>query len=178
MQNDAFDDILSQWSKERPELDTAPLGVVIRVMALYRSFLREATRALEPLGLELWEYDVLSALRRQGRPFALPATGLARETGLSAGAMTNRIDRLAERGLVQRHPDYNDRRSVIVRLTRKGREIIDEAIQYRLEAASESLRDLEPRQLKQLADLLRMVVLSADNIRANDYASVRLERAG
>ena len=74
MKKDAFDDILDQWSEERPELDTAPLGVVIRVMTLYRSFLREATSALEPLGLELWEYDVLSALRRQGHPFALHAT--------------------------------------------------------------------------------------------------------
>jgi hypothetical protein len=63
---DAVDDILQQWSEERPELDTAPLGVVIRVMALYRSFYRDASKALLPLKLELWEYDVLSALRRQG----------------------------------------------------------------------------------------------------------------
>jgi DNA-binding MarR family transcriptional regulator len=97
MKKDAIDDILDQWSEERPELETAALGVVIRVMALYRSFSREAARALEPLGLELFEYDVLSALRRQGKPFALPATGLAIETGLSTGAMTNRIDRLEER---------------------------------------------------------------------------------
>jgi DNA-binding MarR family transcriptional regulator len=162
MQNDVVDDILNQWSDERPELGTAPLGVVIRVMTLYRSFLREATRALEPLGLELWEYDVLSALRRQGQPYALPATGLARETDLSSGAMTNRIDRLEERGLVSRHQDEEDRRSVIVRLTRQGRKAIDEAIQHRLDAASESLRDLDGQELKQLAGLLRIVVLSAE----------------
>ena len=80
MPQDAIDDILDQWSEERPELDTAPLGIVVRVMTLYRSFSRDATRALEPLGLELWEYDVLAALRRQGKPFTLPATRLARET--------------------------------------------------------------------------------------------------
>ncbi|NIV18694.1 MAG: MarR family transcriptional regulator [Woeseiaceae bacterium] len=162
MQSDVVDDILNQWSEERPELNAAPLGVVIRVMSLYRSFLREATRALEPLGLELWEYDVLSALRRQGQPFALPATALARETDLSSGAMTNRIDRLEERGLVSRHPDEEDRRSVIVSLTRQGRKVIDEAIQHRLDAASESLRDLENEELQQLAKLLRIVVLSAE----------------
>jgi len=158
---DAIDDILDQWSKERPELDTAALGVVIRVMALYRSFSREAGIALEPLGLELFEYDVLSALRRQGKPFALPATGLARETGLSTGAMTNRIDRLEERGLVQRQADKSDRRSVIVQLTSRGREAIDAAIQDRLDAARESLQDLNKGERKQLADLLRKVVLSA-----------------
>jgi hypothetical protein len=89
MSKDSFDDILDQWSAERPELDTASLGVVIRIMGLYRSFLRDATRALEPLDLELWEYDVLSALRRQGKPFMLSATRLARQTDLSSGAMTN-----------------------------------------------------------------------------------------
>jgi len=171
MQNDVVDDILNQWSAERPELDTAPLGVVIRVMTLHRSFLREATRALEPVGLELWEYDVLSALRRQGDPFALPATGLAKETDLSSGAMTNRIDRLEDRGFVSRHADEEDRRSVIVRLTRRGRKIIDEAIQHRLDAADAGLRDLDSGQLKQLADLLRTVVISAERVRDDESAA-------
>ena len=161
MEKDAIDDILDQWSDERPDLDTAALGVVIRVMTLYRSFSREAATALEPLGLELFEYDVLSALRRQGGPFALPATGLAIETGLSTGAMTNRIDRLEERGFVQRQADKTDRRSVIVRLTARGRQAIDEAIQHRLDAAREGLQDLNKSERKRLADLLRKVVLSA-----------------
>ena len=59
MEKDAVDDILDQWSEERPELNTAALGVVIRVMTLNRTFAREAASALEPLGLELFEYDVL-----------------------------------------------------------------------------------------------------------------------
>ena len=94
---DLVDDILDQWSEEQPELDMHALGVVVRVMTLNRRFADDAARALEPLGLELFEYDVLSALRRQGAPFSLPATLLARETELSSGAMTNRIDRLEER---------------------------------------------------------------------------------
>jgi len=163
MEKDAVDDILDQWSEERPELNTAALGVVIRVMTLNRTFAREAARALEPLGLELFEYDVLSALRRHGEPFALAATGLARETDLSTGAMTNRIDRLEERGLVEREADKSDRRSVIVRLTRSGRQAIDDAIQVRLDAARAGLADLKKGERKQLADLLRTVVLGADD---------------
>ena len=77
MKRDVVDDILDQWSEERPELNKASLGVVIRVISLNRAFLRQAAEALEPLDLEVFEYDVLSALRRQGRPYALPATGLA-----------------------------------------------------------------------------------------------------
>jgi DNA-binding MarR family transcriptional regulator len=154
---DAVDDILQQWSEERPELDTAPLGVVIRVMALYRSFYRDASKALLPLDLELWEYDVLSALRRQGQPFALAATKLARETDLSGGAMTNRIDRLEARGLVRRRPDKDDRRGVIVILSARGRRVIDEAIRFRLEAARESLRSLSAAEQEELAGLLRRI---------------------
>ena len=69
MERDSVDEILEQWSEERPDLDTSSLGVVIRVMSLYKAFLRQATAALERVGLELWEYDVLAALRRQGAPF-------------------------------------------------------------------------------------------------------------
>ena len=161
MNKDAFDDILDQWSAERPELDTASLGVVIRIMGLYRRFLRDATQALEPLDLELWEYDVLSALRRQGRPFRLSATRLARQTDLSSGAMTNRIDRLEERGLVRRVQDEEDRRGVNVSLTANGIREINRAIQHRLDAAARSLAALSEEEQKQLAGLLRKVVLSA-----------------
>ena len=161
MEKDAIDEILDQWSEERPDLDTASLGVVIRVMTLYRSFSRQATRALEPLELELWEYDVLSALRRQGEPYTLPATRLARETDLSSGAMTNRIDRLEERGLVRRRQDRNDRRGVNVSLTARGRRLIDRAIQHRLESARDSLAALDAEQQHELAQLLRAAVLAA-----------------
>ena len=160
MRKDAVDDILDQWSEERPDLATGSLGVVIRIMSLNRAFLRQAAEALEPLDLELFEYDVLSALRRQGRPFALPATGLAAETGLSSGAMTNRIDKLEARGLVRRRPDKSDRRGVIVSLTQDGRRAIDDAIQARLDAADHSLQGLSSNERNQLAALLRKVRLT------------------
>jgi DNA-binding MarR family transcriptional regulator len=155
MKTDTVDEILEQWADERPELDTASLGVVIRIMSLYKTFLKQATNALQPLDLELFEYDVLSALRRQGKPYSLPATGLAREADLSSGAMTNRVDKLEGRGLVRRMPDEGDRRGVIVSLSPQGKRIIDEAIQLRLDAADESLRSLAASERKQLAALLR-----------------------
>jgi DNA-binding MarR family transcriptional regulator len=159
MSRDAVDDILEQWAAERPELDPASLGVVIRVMSLYRAFHRQATAALKPLGLELFEYDVLSALRRQGKPFQLSATALARQTGMSTGAMTNRIDKLEDRGLVVRRTGETDRRSVVVSLSREGRRLIDAAIQLRLEAADASLQGISTAERRRLADLLRKVRL-------------------
>ena len=161
MEKDVVDKILDQWSGERPDLDATSLGVVIRVMTLYRSFSRQAAKALEPLDLELWQYDVLSALRRQGEPYTLPATRLARETDLSSGAMTNRIDRLESRGLLRRKPDPDDRRGVNVSLTAKGRRLIDKAIQHRLDSAKDSLQALSIAQQRELARLLRIAVLAA-----------------
>ena len=114
---------------------------------------------MKPLGLELFEYDVLSALRRQGKPFQLAATELARQTGLSTGAMTNRIDKLETRGLVLRRPGEKDRRSVAVSLSQEGRRLIDAAIQLRLEAADDSLQGISKSERRRLADLLRKVRL-------------------
>lgn len=163
MQKDVIDEILDQWSEERPDLDTASLGVVIRVMTLYRAFSRQAARALERLDLELWEYDVLSALRRQGEPYALPATRLARETDLSSGAMTNRIDRLEAERLVRRVSDPQDRRRVLVQLTTRGRKLVDEATAARFEAASAALAGLSKVQQARLDGLLRELLLAQDD---------------
>ena len=163
MGKDAVDDILAQWAGERPELDAAALGIVLRVMSLERTFLRQATAALQPLKLELHEYDVLAALRRQGSPFELTASALASETGLSTGAMTNRVDRLERRRLVRRRADKADRRGVNVSLTAKGTRLVDAAIRCRLVAADESLADLGPGERKRLAALLRRLVIASEN---------------
>lgn len=163
MKKDPVDDILEQWSGERPELDAASLGVVIRVMSLYRTFLRQASAALQPLELELHEYDVLAALRRQGAPYRLSASALAAETELSTGAMTNRVDGLEKRGLVRRQADELDRRGVNVSLTARGVRMVDRAIARRLAAADVSLRRLSTGERKRLAALLRKVVLTPES---------------
>ena len=75
--NDRIDRLLAQWSAERPELDCSGLDVVARVQAVAKALRRSEDEALEALALKMWEYDVLSALRRQGRPYRLPATELA-----------------------------------------------------------------------------------------------------
>ncbi len=162
MKKDAIDDILEQWSDERPELDTESLGVVIRIMSLSRAFQRQATDALGPLDLELFEYDALSALRRQGEPYALPATGLAAATGLSTGAMTHRIDKLEARAYVKRSAAQHDRRAVVVSLTASGKRAIDRAIKSRLDAADVSLQGISAKERSRLSDLLRKVRLTTD----------------
>ncbi len=158
--DDDVDKLLRQWAHERPELDCSSLSVVVRVLFLSKILRQDAERALTRQGLKLWEYDVLSALRRQGPPFQLPATALARESMLTSGAMTNRIDRLESRGLGARAPDPADRRGVMVGLTDKGRKLTDAAIEARLHAANEQLRALSAAERRTVADGLKKVFLA------------------
>jgi DNA-binding MarR family transcriptional regulator len=157
---DQVDRLLSQWANERPELDWSGLSVVVRVLFLSKVFRQSAERALAPLKLKLWEYDVLSALRRQGPPFQLPATALARASMLTTGAMTNRIDRLEERGLVIREMEPSDRRGVNVRLTTRGRELTDAALEARFNAANEQLQILSAAERRAVSDGLRKVLMA------------------
>ena len=158
--DDPVDTLLRQWAKERPELDCSSLSVVVRVLFLAKIMRQDAERALAAQALKLWEYDVLSALRRQGEPFQLPATALARASMLTSGAMTNRIDRLESRGLVVRGPDPADRRGVMVALTEKGRRLTDAAIEARLHAANAQLDALTPGERRAVAEGLKKLFLA------------------
>jgi DNA-binding MarR family transcriptional regulator len=158
--SDQVDQLLEDWNAERPELDYSPLGVVVRIQLLGKLLQRSAEVALRPLKLKLWEYDVLSALRRKGKPFEQPATELARLTMLTSGAMTTRVDRLEAKGLVERTTDPEDRRGVNVKLTKNGLGVIDQAIQTRLEIAEAQLKSLSERESKSLTEGLRKLLVS------------------
>ncbi|MDH3977914.1 MAG: MarR family transcriptional regulator [Gammaproteobacteria bacterium] len=158
MTQDPVDILLSQWSQECPEQDLSGLSIVVRLQALSTEFMRETEHALAKVDLQHWEYDVLSALRRQGGSYELAASELARETLLSPGAMTNRIDKLESRGFVSRHPDPGDRRGVLVSLTKAGLLTINTAIDERFSAAKQLVEPLSGAECQQLTELLRKLV--------------------
>lgn len=114
---DEVDRIVEAWRRERPDLDVAPLSVLSRVTRLARHLDLARRSAFARHQLEVWEFDVLSALRRAGEPYQLSPGTLVAQTLVTSGTMTNRIDRLAERGLVERLPAPGDRRGVLVHLT-------------------------------------------------------------
>ncbi len=155
--DDRIDRLLDQWITERPELNASSLDVVARVQELAKLLRRDEDEALAGLDLKMWEYDVLSALRRQGRPYSLPASELARETLLSSGAMTNRIDRLEQRALVKRDVDPDDRRGIQVSLTKAGNALIDSALEARLALADKQIALLSTAERDALTASLRKV---------------------
>jgi DNA-binding MarR family transcriptional regulator len=159
-EQDAVDRIVEQWTAERPDLDSSPIGVIGRVSRLSRLVDRRLAENFARFGLENWMYDVLATLRRGGQPYELTAGMLVRRTMVTTGAITNRIDRLAERGLVERSADADDRRKVIVRLTPAGLALVDEVAEAHMAVEQEILGDLSPRQRAALADLLRVPLLT------------------
>jgi DNA-binding MarR family transcriptional regulator len=156
---DEVDLLIAAWRRERPDLDVTPMEVLSRVTRLARHLDRQRSAAFAAHGLESWEFDVLAALRRAGSPYTLTPGQLLRQTMVTSGTMTNRVDRLARRALVVRaeHPD--DRRGVLVSLTTLGLTAVDAAFADLLEAEHGITAALPPAQHEHLADALRQLLL-------------------
>ena len=161
--HDEVDRLVQAWHHERPDLDVAPLEVLSRVSRLARHLDLARRTAFAEHGLEPWEFDVLSALRRAGEPYQLTPSKLLTQTLVTSGTMTNRIDRLAGKDLVKRLPDPADRRGVLVQLSDTGRERVDGAFERLLDQERELLRSLSAGEQAQLAGLLRTLVRPFDN---------------
>jgi DNA-binding MarR family transcriptional regulator len=159
---DEVDDLIAAWRQQRPDLDVAPLQVLSRVSRLARHLDIARRGAFTAHGLESWEFDVLSALRRAGPPFQLTPGALLRATLVTSGTMTNRIDRLASAGLVYREPDPSDRRGVLVTLSERGRSVVDAALTDLLDREQALLAALSDDQRPVLADLLRTLLVPFD----------------
>ena len=160
--HDEVDRIVDAWERERPDLDFEPLQVLSRVGRLARHLDRARRAAFSASDLESWEFDVLSALRRAGSPYQLSPKALLQQTLVSSGTMTNRIDRLVGRRLVERRTDPRDGRGILVVMTPDGRERVDASISRLLTAEAELLERLSPADRTRLAGLLRKLSLDFD----------------
>ncbi len=155
---DEVDELTEAWARERADLDLAPVAVFSRISRLARHLDLARRDAFTTHRVESWEFDVLAALRRAGAPYELSPGRLLRETLVTSGTMTNRVDRLAARGYVERYPDPADRRGVLVRLTPEGKAAVDGAFEELLAAEQQLLADLPDTDRDHLARLLRTLL--------------------
>lgn len=161
-EQDEVDRIVKDWVTARPDLDLAPLSVFSRITRIAKHVDKARTQAFARSGLTSWEFDVLAVLRRSGAPYRQSPKMLVKETMVSSGTMTNRIDRMEERGLVHRLTDPNDGRGVLVEMTDRGQTLVDAAM-TRLTDAEEHLLGGMPRtERERLATLLRRLAISVD----------------
>ena len=152
---DEVDQILSAWRRERPDLAVAPMALWSRIKRLDQYLDMARRSAYAEHGLEVWEFDVLAALRRNGKPDRLTPGQLLRETHVTSGTMTNRVDRLVERGFVTRESHPDDGRGVLVCLSDSGRQRVDAAMDSLLATERSLLGDMSEADLDRLAGELR-----------------------
>ena len=157
MDSDHVDLLLAQWARQRPDLDCSPMGVLGRVARMAAIAGREVSEELRECGLLGSDFDILATLRRAGEP--LTPTALYQSAMLSSGAMTARLDKLAQRGLITRQAAPDDRRSLLVNLTDAGLALVDEAVERHLANERRLLAPLTGEEQAQLAGLLKRWLL-------------------
>lgn len=154
--------VMTDWERERPDLDVSPQAVIARLHRLANRLTTELTTSYQEFGLSEGEFDVLATLRRSGTPFALTPSALAASTMVTSGAMTKRIDRLEARELVTRRGSESDGRGRVIALTRQGRELIDEAFTAHIANEHRLLAALTPDEATSAAHILTKWIAALD----------------
>ncbi|MFG2647306.1 MarR family winged helix-turn-helix transcriptional regulator [Streptomyces sp. NPDC048436] len=160
---DAIDQLRAQWRSERPDLDLTALDAMALVGRIKRAdhlLSKGMKRVFVEYDLEFAEFDVLATLRRVGAPHELTAGGLLKTAMVTSGAITNRLDKLERKGLIERHPDPSDRRAIRVRLTDAGRELVDRAVVDHVTNEERMLAALSADDRRALDGALRRLLVS------------------
>ncbi len=163
-QQDTVDQIQEQWADVRPELDSTPMGVIGRMSRASSLLDRSIRENFASFDLQPGEFDVLATLRRSGSPYKLTPGVIGDLTMVTSSAITARIDKMADKGLVKREPDPDNRRIVVVCLTRRGRELINEVIENHVAHEIELMKGLTRAEQEQLAELLRKLLVGLGDI--------------
>lgn len=156
--NDPIDNILQQWNQTKPELDCSAMGIVGRLLLVNINWKKKIEHVLTEKELSFIEFDILATLRRNQIP--LTPTELYQTLMLSSGAMSTRIETLVQRGFIERVASEKDRRSCKVKLTPQGIKVIDIVLDAHVKNMSGMLNGLDGGEQKQLAGLLKKVLLS------------------
>ncbi|WKB50701.1 MarR family winged helix-turn-helix transcriptional regulator [Eleftheria terrae] len=160
---DAVDAILDQWRRERPDLVLGPMATIGRLKRCSALVQRRLDETFSAFGLSGGEFDVMATLRRSGRPYSLAPTALFSALMVTSGTMTHRLQRLESAGLVQRVPNPDDARSLLVQLTPQGLELIDRAVQAHVENEARILAPLKPAALAALDESLARLLAVLEN---------------
>ncbi len=146
--------IQQEWSRERPDVDVSPQGVIGRLHRLAGALTEEIVAVYREHGLSEGEFDVLAALRRAGAPYERAPGELADHTMVTSGAMTKRIDRLVAAGLVTRRRSAEDGRGRLVALTERGREVFDRTFDAHMANEHRLLAGLATADRERLEEIL------------------------
>jgi DNA-binding MarR family transcriptional regulator len=153
MRTDKVEENIKGLERERPDLDFMPWGIILRVTKL-AEFLHYSESLYEPFGLNRPGVEILLRLRREAPTYRVSPTQLNRALDSKSATMTSRMEKLEQAGLIRRLLDDNDRRSLLVELTPKGRETIDQVCESVLDIRARQLGVLSRAEQEQLVDIM------------------------
>ncbi len=147
--------IVSQWMRADASLSESSVRLVTQFVLASNQFTSIRCEFCKPYGLNTSEFDVVATLYRAGDAYEVTAKELKEQTLLpSSGALSNRIDRLEAKGLVQRRNDTVDKRSVKISLTEDGVELVRQMYPKFFEEMSSQFSSLEPSEIETLILLM------------------------
>ena len=158
-QKDSVDKFMETRASELPDIDLDVEAAVHRIQRIVKSVRRSMDETLKDYDLSHGEWGILGHLRLAGPPYRSSPGQLSKDEWLSSGAMTNRLDKLEEAGLVRRLPDPDDRRALHVELTEKGHKVWLESVGVQASKEAAIAAALNRSELKELNSLLRKVLL-------------------
>ena len=168
-ERDQVDALLDAWKKQNPDVDVPAKALTIRLRRVTHHVEREVRRELAEHGIELWEFEMLLALRRSPA-YRLLAGALQRYSQVTSGAITNRIGRLEEQGWVRREVDPRDRRQVFVTLTDSGLDRAQKIFDTKILAEHRLLEGVDPAVTDRLTDDLRTLLIAIEGPVDADFA--------
>jgi DNA-binding MarR family transcriptional regulator len=163
---DFVDRMLEEIHAEYPDRDTRAMAAVSRIQRAAFFFDAALTRVAAGAGLNVRELLLIAALRRAGPAYCLNPAQLLKECFAPSATMTRQIDHLAHLGLVERKPDPSDRRSVLVRLTQRGRKLIDATVSLGIlsdEPEMETANTLTSAEIDTLNRILHKLLVPLDS---------------
>jgi DNA-binding MarR family transcriptional regulator len=162
MHTDSVDRIIQAWAQRDPGVDARPLEVIGRLLLCAEHCKRDLVAALRRFDLSFADFDVLNTLRRRGDKQGTTPSDLAASSLITTGAMTSRLHRLERAGLIRRTPDPADGRGVRVRLTTRGEQLAQQALQAVIAADKAFLQPLDQHQRDEVASALKLLLQPYD----------------
>jgi DNA-binding MarR family transcriptional regulator len=153
-ERDRVDGVIDAWRRERPDIDVSSIAVLTRALLIGRHLQKARDSALRELGTDTPTLEVLATLRRAGAPYRLRTSEIEAATSVTAGAVSQRLDRLEARGYVRRMRDDVDKRVIHVSLTKKGRNLIDRVVAGLMAREDRLLTPFDGRDRTALEQLL------------------------
>jgi DNA-binding MarR family transcriptional regulator len=152
-------ELLQSRAENWPEAATPISQLMVRVDRLASLVRNHATAQVDRYGLTLFEFEVLVALRGVPPPHQLVPTDLYNVVPISSGGLTKVLHGLQRRGLVSRAQNKQDRRSKPIRLTAKGRDTVEWAMEDVLKSDTKLIsKGLSDGELAELIGLLRKLL--------------------